>query len=105
MECYEQVTQLIYDAIAQVNETLEPEQALESSPDTVLVGESGKLDSMGFVNLIAALEQNIERNFSEEVNLIDVIVAAENSELTVATLAKSIAELIEQRRAQLSARG
>ncbi len=97
-----QVTQLICDAISQVNETLEPGQRLEESPDTVLVGESGKLDSMGFVNLIAALEQNIERNLGEEINLIDVIMGVEDNAWTVATLAKCIAELIEQRRAHLS---
>ncbi len=103
MQCYEQVTQLIFDAIGQVNETLKPPQALERSGDTVLIGESGTLDSMGFVNLIAAVEQNLERTFNEEIDLIDVVMTVEQSQWTVATLAKRIAELIDQRRAQVAA--
>lgn len=60
MECSERITDLIYHAIEEANRATPPEQALEKSPDTILVGESGRLDSLGFVNLIAILEENIQ---------------------------------------------
>ena len=109
MECYEQITQLIYDAIGEVNAILKPQQALEKSPDTVLIGESAKLDSLGFVNFVAALEENIQRIFEKDISLVDVMLFGEQSDWTVASLAKRIAELVhgvaqDQQRAQVSAR-
>ncbi len=108
MECYEQITLLIYDAIGDVNAMLKPDQALERSPDTVLVGESAKLDSLGFVNFVAALEENLQRIFEKDISLVDVMLFGEQNEWTVASLAKRIRELVDsgaqdQRRAQVSA--
>lgn len=95
MGSYEQIMQLIYDALAEVNKGLEPEHALEKSPDTVLIGESGKLDSMGFVTLVVAVEQNVARVFKKAISLTDVIMAVEETQWTVSALANCIAELVD----------
>ncbi len=94
MESYEQITQAVYDAIDEVNEMREPDEAIEKSPDTVLIGESGKLDSLGLVNLAVAVEKNIERGFKETISVMDLVPTAEESAWTVAGLAKSIAERV-----------
>ncbi|MBI3667465.1 MAG: hypothetical protein HY236_14770, partial [Acidobacteria bacterium] len=95
MNRHELITKAIYDAIGEVNGMLEPEQALEKSPDTILFGESGKLDSLAIVNLMIAVEEKIERIFSRTVSLMDAVIAAENARWTVAALANYIEERVE----------
>ncbi len=96
-DVHEQIIQAIYDAITEVNEMLEPGKALEKSPDTVVMGKSAKLDSMGFVTLITSVEENVERTLNETISLMDVVGdAAESSRWTVADFAKGIAELVNR---------
>jgi acyl carrier protein len=108
MDCYEQTLELIYDAIHGVNQTLRPEQILERSPDTIVLGESTKLDSLGLVNLVVSIEENVGRVFNKEISLVDIIGGSTQGHWTVAALAKFISELVdgsapEQRRCQASA--
>ena len=60
MTTYDQVIQAIFDAIREANETLSSDEALTESPDTVIAGQSGTLDSLVFVNLAVAVEQGVE---------------------------------------------
>ncbi len=60
----------IFQAIDQVNQLLLPEQRLTKSPDTALTGNETTLDSLGLVNLIVAVERNIEENFGVGVVLV-----------------------------------
>ena len=53
----------IYAAIDEVNEQLPEDQNLEKSLETVLLGSSGKLESINLVNLLVAIEENIEQTF------------------------------------------
>lgn len=71
MEKKDKVLQAIYGAVEEANETLPPERRLEKSPETVLFGRNGKLDSLGLVNLIVATEQRIEEAFGVAVTLAD----------------------------------
>jgi len=96
MECFEQITRMIYDAIGEVNEMLGADQAIEKSPDTVLIGETGTLDSVSFVTLAVAVEENVERIFNKAISVFDVIEGSERSQWTVGTLARSVAELVER---------
>jgi acyl carrier protein len=94
MERYEQIMQAIYDAIGEVNQMLAPEQTLERSPDTVLIGD-GKLDSLRFLELTLAVEGNIERGFKKTISVTEVaLLGDEPDPLTVATLAERIARLV-----------
>jgi acyl carrier protein len=103
----EPITQLIYRAIEEVNQTMPLEQALERSADTVLIGESGKLDSLGFVNLVATLEDKIESLCGRQISLIDIMTGDRDPQWTVGALANCLAGLFDgvernQGRAQVS---
>ncbi|MBI4552881.1 MAG: hypothetical protein HY710_11510 [Candidatus Latescibacteria bacterium] len=95
MERHERLTQAVYNAIDEVNERLEPDEALDRSPDTVLIGEHGTLDSAGFVTFIAAVEEQVERTFRITINVIDVVTAGEPGQWTVAMLTARLADLVD----------
>jgi acyl carrier protein len=86
----QQVLQIIYEAIRELNQETSPELGLPESPDTVLIGVSAKLDSAGIVNLVVAIEEKIERLFHQTISIMDLVAASEDTEWTVAQLAKSI---------------
>jgi acyl carrier protein len=67
----ERVVKAIFSAIDEVNLQLSTEQRMEKSIRTTLLNDSGKLDSLGMVNLIVATEQNIEQEFGIPISLID----------------------------------
>lgn len=86
------VIQAIYNAIDEVNSTLTEEQQLGKSEDEVLYGQTGKLDSLGFVNLIVTIEEEITDAFDVVCTLADEkAFSQKNSPFrTVATLANYI---------------
>jgi acyl carrier protein len=71
MDKREKVLQAIYGAVDELNDTLPAERKLAKTPETVLFGKGGKLDSLGLVNLIVATEQRIEEAFGVAVTLAD----------------------------------
>jgi acyl carrier protein len=94
MEHNNQIIQAIYDAISEVNKSRGPEQLLERSPDTVLIGE-GKLDSLQFLNLTIAVEEKIEQMFKKTISVTDAALLGDEVEpLTVVALANRIESLM-----------
>ncbi|MFQ5823908.1 MAG: acyl carrier protein [bacterium] len=88
--------QAIFSAIDEVNLQLPKEQHLEKSIETGLVDTSGKLDSLGLINLIVAIEQKIEEEFEVAITLVDG--SHNNSPFrTVGTLADYISLLLEEK--------
>ncbi|MBK9751000.1 MAG: acyl carrier protein [Chloroflexi bacterium] len=87
----------IYAAIDELNQQLPADKRLSKTPDTVLYAKSGVLDSLGFVNLILAVEESIEDEFGLAVNIADKVATASeaNPFRTVATLTEYIEPLIE----------
>jgi acyl carrier protein len=65
------ILEALYEAIDEMNDLLPLERRLPKSCDTRLFGEGGRLDSMGLVNLIVAVEQKIEEKFARTVVLAD----------------------------------
>ncbi len=63
------VLQTIYASIDEVNEQLAREEWLEKSPEMALLGPSASLDSLGFVNFIAIVEEKCESRFGSAVSL------------------------------------
>jgi len=94
---YDKVIQALFKAMDDVNQLLPKKEQLEKSEETVLSGESGKLDSLGLVNLIVAAERKIEEDFGLHVPLTNekVMLQSENPFKTVRTLATYIAFLLE----------
>jgi len=62
---------LIYRALDQVNEQLPSDSQLKKSPETVIFGKDGVLDSLGLVSLLAATEQTIEDELDISLTLAD----------------------------------
>ena len=54
---------LIYEAIDELNETLD--EPIETSDSTQLFGSKSKLDSMGLVSLIVTVERLIEEKYDK----------------------------------------
>lgn len=87
---------MLYQVIDSVNQELPEEMHLEKSPETVLFGSGGKLDSLGLVNLVVAAEQSVADTFGAPVSISDErAMSQKNSPFrTVDTLAEYIALLI-----------
>jgi len=65
------IKQVIFNSIEEINQQLENKDQLEKNIETVLYGENGQLDSLGLINLIVAVEQNIEDEFDVTITLAD----------------------------------
>ena len=65
------MTELIYKTINEINSHLPEEQQLKKSLETVIYGKESKLDSLGLINLIVAIEQNIEDELDISLTIAD----------------------------------
>jgi len=94
----DKILKSIYEAVDEVNEQLPEDQALEKSPDTVLLGESGKLESIDLVNILVATEENIEEAFDTPISITDErAVSEKNSPFkTIDTLCDFISNLLKE---------
>ena len=87
------------DDVDEINQQLPKEQRLEKSIDTILSGQSGKLDSLGLVNLIVATEQKIEEEYGITITLANERAISQNNGpfKTIGTLADYIALLLKEK--------
>ena len=67
----ERVVGVVYEVVDEINESILKENKLDKTCETVLLGEGGKLDSLGIVTLITAIEQKIEDEFGVLITLAD----------------------------------
>jgi acyl carrier protein len=65
----EKIIEVIYAVIDEINETLPEDGKLKASPETILFGKNGSLDSLGIVSLITGIEQKIEEELGATINL------------------------------------
>ncbi len=79
------------------NQNLEEEQLLDT-PESPLFGKEGKLDSLGLVNLILAVEERISNELDLNITLADErAMSRKNSPFrTVQSLADYVAERTEE---------
>src|SRR5262245_57827577 len=99
----EQVLAILYQCIEELNEQRVPEQHLPKDPEAVLLGETGTLDSLAFVNFIALAEEHCERELGAVLMLTDNSPSddAERFE-TVGRLATHIHDLLGHTNARLT---
>ena len=95
----EEVLRIIYLAIDELNPQLPPERRLEKSPGTALFGSGGRLDSLGLVSLIVAIEQAVEDQLAVTVVLADEKAMSQRSSpfQTVGALAGYVRARVEER--------
>ena len=78
MDTRAQVQKAIDAAIADVNLTLRKEDApLTADPALVLVGDGGRLDSLGLVNFVVALERRLAETSGRPVSVIDLLMSGD----------------------------
>ena len=90
----------IYKSIDEVNSQMSKDEQLIKSPDTVLYGESSSIDSIGLINIIVTVEQNIEDDFEKSITLADQKAMSQKQSpfKTVESLAKYIQIIIEEKK-------
>lgn len=67
----EELIDIIYESLEEVNDQLPNDQRIQKSPDTILVGRAGGLDSLGFVNFIALVEEKCAHKYGLTVSLME----------------------------------
>ena len=94
----EKIKQEIFNSIEEINQQLEKEDKLEKSIDTILFGEGGNLDSLGLINLVVAVEQNIEDEFDVTITLADERAMSQERSpfMNVGSLAEYIEILLDE---------
>ena len=98
MENRKTIENLIINAVKEINEQLPQEQQLDPSAKTVLFGKDGKLDSLGLVNLLVTIEQNIEDVFDVSITIADERAMSQKRSpfRTIGTLADYIDMLLKE---------
>lgn len=96
----QQIIDVVFRAVDEVNQTRPADKAVPKALDTRLAGPQGTLDSLGLVNLIVAVEENIEIEFGVNVDLANQRAAsAQTNPLdTIATLADYVELLLREER-------
>jgi acyl carrier protein len=67
----QEVLDCVYAAIDEANEDRQGDPPLEKSLDTPIQGTSSGLDSLGLVNFVVAVEENVERDLGVAITLSD----------------------------------
>jgi acyl carrier protein len=67
----EQILEIIYQSLDEVNEQLSGDAQIQRSPQATLFGRPGGLDSLGFVNFIALVEEKWSRKYGIDLSLMD----------------------------------
>ncbi|MDA3843360.1 MAG: acyl carrier protein [Candidatus Kapabacteria bacterium] len=90
------ILNLIYESIDDISDQITTKVA--KKPEEVLFGQGGKLDSLGLVNLIVAVESMVEDELDVTITLADEkAMSMKNSPFrTIQTLADYINLLIER---------
>ncbi len=94
----EKILESLYFAVDQVNELLPAEQQLARTPECVLFGSGGTLDSLGCVNLIVAAEERLNLSLETPVELAATLMGDDVAELpeTLGALAEAIEAQLER---------
>ena len=78
MDTPDKVQRAIDAAVADVNLTLRKEDPpLTSDPSFLLVGDGGRLDSLGLVNFMVALDKRLAEIVGRPVPVIDLLMSGD----------------------------
>lgn len=90
----------VYAGIDQLNRQNPDTKPLSKSPDTPLYGSASSLDSLGLINLVVAVEQNVERLLAVPITLVDDRALSQEVSpfTTVSTLVDYIERLVEDKK-------
>ncbi|MHB8901027.1 MAG: acyl carrier protein [Thermoguttaceae bacterium] len=93
-----QVEAAVLAAIEELNQDLPKGAVLQPAPDTVLFGRGSRLDSLGLVNLIVAVESSLADRLEVDITLADEKAMSQASSpfRTVGTLVDYIVCRLEE---------
>ncbi len=88
----------IYRAIDELNELEPTERRIEKMPDTPLYGPASVLDSLGLVNLIIAIENEVDESCGATLTIADerAMSRKESPFRTIQSLADYIVRRLEE---------
>jgi acyl carrier protein len=92
------IQNIVSGAIDRLNELLPTGQSLPKERTTTLLGLGGRLDSMGFVNLLVALEEELEKQLGITATLADEVTLDGQGLSTIGELHEFLAQVVRSRR-------
>jgi acyl carrier protein len=87
---------IIYESLEEVNEQLPDDQRIQKSPDAILVGGAGGLDSLGFVNFIALVEEKCAHRYGITFSLTEAFLSKEDALENVGRFADSLFQYLTE---------
>lgn len=92
----EDILALVYSAIDEVDPLTAAGAPLTKTPEAHLLGSDDGVDSLTFVNIVVALEEQIRQKFGRAVVLVDEenMAAAEHPFRTIRTLAEYVEKVL-----------
>jgi len=95
----ERVLKIISKSIDALNQEFENQITMDQGENTILFGEGGVLDSIGLVNLIAKVEEEIEDEFDDELIVVSERAVSQKKSpfKTIGRLADYIVTLMEEK--------
>ena len=99
MSIENQVDQILFAAIEEINQQLPSNQTIKADKSTMLFGKDGVLDSLTLVNLIVAAEQKVQEILNIAITLADDrAMSQKNSPFkSVESLANYIVMLVKEK--------
>jgi acyl carrier protein len=99
MSIENQVDQILFAAIEEINQQLPSNQTIKADKSTMLFGKDGVLDSLTLVNLIVAAEQKVQEILNIAITLADErAMSQKNSPFkSVESLASYIVVLVKEK--------
>jgi len=84
----DEARRILYETIDVLNQQLPAAKRLAKAPDTVIVGASGSLDSLGIVTFIVALEDKAGELLGAPLQLLDdsLLIEPDSPLRTIETL-------------------
>jgi hypothetical protein len=85
-----EIREAVFRAIDHVRESLVDENALPRDESAVLLGEQAALDSMGFVNFVVAVEEEMSRITGRPFYLVEKLNAPDAEAQSISTVGQFI---------------
>lgn len=97
MKTKSEITKVIYDSIEEINQLNGTK--IVKDPNTKLFGRECELDSLGLVNLIVSIEENINNEYNASITIADEKAMSQKHSpfRTVDTLADYVTELLNEK--------
>jgi len=94
----ERVTRIVYHVLDELNEQYAEENQLAKTLETPLLDDAGRLDSVGVVNLIALVEEEIGEEFGVRISVTDDLESeGDNALKTAGSFIDYVCRVVERK--------